>query len=248
MYRYKCILEYDGRIFHGWQYQKNVLSLQEVFETAVKKLNHRFIRVYVSGRTDAGVHALGQVVHFDLDKLYCCSSVMNAINYYLKPNPIAILKCESVNQNFHARFSSKKRYYMYRIINRRAPLTFENGLAWGIYQPLDIDAMNEGAKYFIGTHDFSFFRSRDCQSHSPIKTLDYIKVSRNPNQKFDIRINTYGQSFLHHQVRKIVGTLVNIGKGILRPIDIKIILEKHQNDNRILTALANGLYFVKVDY
>ena len=134
MQRYKCTVEYDGRPYHGWQYQDEVISVQKVFEAAIEKFAGTFVRVYVSGRTDAGVHALGQVVHFDLPKYYPAEAVMNAINHHLKPDPVAIKECEEVTEDFHARFSSKKRYYMYRIINRRAPLTFEAGPT--SYRPL----------------------------------------------------------------------------------------------------------------
>ncbi|WP_417825946.1 tRNA pseudouridine(38-40) synthase TruA [Thalassospira povalilytica] len=248
MQRYKCTVEYDGRPYHGWQYQDEVISVQQVFEAAIEKFAGTFVRVYVSGRTDAGVHALGQVVHFDLPKYYPAEAVMNAINHHLKPDPVAIKDCEEVTEDFHARFSSKKRYYMYRIINRRAPLTFEAGLAWGIYKPLDIDAMNEAAQHLIGTFDFTTFRATECQAKSPIKTLEKLEIKRSAENPLEIRVFTESRSFLHHQVRNMVGTLVLVGKGSWKPIDVKSALEAKDRRAGGPTAPADGLYFVKVDY
>ncbi|MCC9621458.1 tRNA pseudouridine(38-40) synthase TruA [Thalassospira sp. MA62] len=248
MQRYKCIVEYDGRPYHGWQFQDEVISVQQVFEQAIEKFVHAFVRVFVSGRTDAGVHALGQVVHFDLPKYYPAEAVMNAINHHLKPAPVAIKQCEEVTEDFHARFSSKKRYYMYRIINRRAPLTFEAGLAWGVYKPLDIDAMNEAAQHLIGTFDFTSFRASECQANSPIKTLEKLEVTRGIENPLEIRVHTESRSFLHHQVRNMVGTLVLVGKGNWKPIDVKHALEACDRAAGGPTAPADGLYFVKVDY
>lgn len=248
MQRYKCTVEYDGRPYHGWQFQDEVISVQQVFETALEKLAKVFVRVYVSGRTDAGVHALGQVVHFDLENPYPAEAVMNAVNHYLKPAPIAITACEEVEDDFHARFSSKKRYYMYRIVNRRAPLTFEAGLAWGIYKPLDIDAMNAAAQYLLGTHDFTTFRASECQANSPVKTLEKLVVTRGEHDPLDVRVYTESRSFLHHQVRNMVGTLVLVGKGNWKPIDVKTALEARDRKAGGPTAPADGLYFVKVDY
>lgn len=246
MQRYKCTVEYDGRPYHGWQYQDEVISVQQVFETALEKLAGTFVRVYVSGRTDAGVHALGQVVHFDLEKPYPADAVMNAVNHYLKPDPVAIVDVELVDQEFHARFASKKRYYMYRIINRRPPLTFEAGLAWGVYKPLDIPAMNEAAQYLLGTHDFTTFRATECQAKSPIKTLERLEVVAAEGQ--EIRIYAESRSFLHHQVRNMVGTLVLVGKGNWKPVDVKTALEACDRRSGGPTAPADGLYFVRVDY
>lgn len=248
MQRYKCTVEYDGRPYHGWQYQDEVISVQKVFETAVEKFVGTFVRVYVSGRTDAGVHALGQVVHFDLPKYYPAEAVMNAINHHLKPDPVAVKECVEVSEDFHARFSSKKRYYMYRIINRRAPLTFEAGLAWGVYKPLDVDAMNEAAQHLIGTFDFTSFRASECQANSPIKTLEKLEVTRGTENPLEIRVHTESRSFLHHQVRNMVGTLVLVGKGNWKPIDVKHALEACDRAAGGPTAPADGLYFVKVDY
>ncbi|NIZ00971.1 tRNA pseudouridine(38-40) synthase TruA [Thalassospira lucentensis] len=248
MQRYKCTVEYDGRPYHGWQYQDEVISVQQVFEAAIEKFVGEFVRVYVSGRTDAGVHALGQVVHFDLAKYYPAEAVMNAINHYLKPAPVAVKQCEEVSEDFHARFSSKKRYYMYRIINRRAPLTFESGLAWGVYKPLDIDAMNEAAQHLIGTFDFTSFRASECQANSPIKTLEKLEVTRSIENPLEIRIHTESRSFLHHQVRNMVGTLVLVGKGNWKPIRVKKALEARNRAAGGPTSPADGLYFVKVDY
>ncbi|KZB67004.1 pseudouridine synthase [Thalassospira lucentensis] len=248
MQRYKCTVEYNGRPYHGWQFQEEVISVQQVFETALEKFIGEFVRVYVSGRTDAGVHAFGQVVHFDLPRTYPADAVMNAINHHLKPDPVAVIDCVEADENFHARFSSKKRYYMYRIINRRAPLTVDAGLAWGIFKPLDIDAMNEAAAHLIGTHDFTTFRASECQAKSPVKTLEKLVVTRGDHDPLDIRVYTESRSFLHHQVRNMVGTLVLVGKGNWKPIDVKTALEACDRKAGGPTAPADGLYFVKVDY
>jgi len=246
MQRYKCTVEYDGRPYHGWQYQDEVISVQQVFEAALEKLVKTFVRVHVSGRTDAGVHALGQVVHFDLEKVYSAEAVMNALNHYLQPAPVAVISAEMVDQDFHARFGSKKRYYMYRIINRRPPLTFEAGLAWGVYKPLDISAMNEAAQHLVGTYDFTSFRATECQAKSPIKTLERLEVVTCADK--EVRIYAESRSFLHHQVRNMVGTLVLVGKGSWQPVDVKKALEAKRRSAGGPTAPADGLYFVRVEY
>ncbi|MFH1805929.1 MAG: tRNA pseudouridine(38-40) synthase TruA [Pseudomonadota bacterium] len=246
MQRYKCTLEYDGRPYHGWQYQDNVISVQQVFEQALAKFAGQFVRVHVSGRTDAGVHALGQVVHFDIPTAYPADVVMNAINHHLRPAPVAVVAAEAVDPDFNARFASKKRYYMYRIINRRAPLALEAGRAWGIFRALDVDAMNVGARHLLGHHDFTSFRDTDCQAKSPMKTLDRLDVVR--GEKDEIRIHAESRSFLHHQVRNMVGTLVLVGKGNWQPDDVKTALEACDRRAGGPTAPADGLYFVRVDY
>ena len=248
MPRYALLIEYDGRPFSGWQRQPDQPSVQGAVEQALSRLDANVPSIATAGRTDAGVHALGQVVHFDLPKYYPAEAVMNAINHHLKPDPVAIKECEEVSDDFHARFSSKKRYYMYRIINRRAPLTIEAGLAWGIYKPLDVDAMNEAAQHLIGTFDFTTFRATECQAKSPIKTLEKLEVVRSRDNPLEIRVYTESRSFLHHQVRNMVGTLVLVGKGNWKPIDVKTALEAADRRAGGPTAPADGLYFVKVDY
>ena len=248
MQRYKCIVEYNGRSFHGWQYQENVISVQQVFESAIQKLTKVLVRAHVSGRTDAGVHALGQVVHFDLPKAYSAETVMNAVNHYLQPNPVAIIECQEVDHTFHARFSSKKRSYMYRIINRRSPLIFESGLAWGIYKQLDLELMNKAARYLLGTHDFTTFRATACQSKNAVKTLEKLDVRRSPDASDDIRVHIESRSFLQHQVRNMVGTLVMVGIRNWKPEDVKAALKARHRAAGGPTAPADGLYFVKVDY
>ena len=248
MPRYKCTVEYDGRPYHGWQWQQGLPTVQKAIEDAVRPLNNgELVRTQVSGRTDAGVHALGQVCHFDLQKPYTGEDVMNALNHYLKPQPVAIVACDIVDEEFHARFSSKSRSYMYRIINRRAPLALEQGKAWGIYKPLDLNAMQQAADMLLGTHDFSTFRASECQAKSPIKTLDQLDVVREgiPDE---IRIYARSRSFLHHQMRNMVGSLSLVGKGLWSLDDFSNALIARDRKAGGPTAPADGLYFVKVTY
>ena len=248
MPRYKCTVEYDGRPYHGWQWQEGLPTVQKAIEEAVRPLNGgEQVRTRVSGRTDAGVHALGQVCHFDLPKAYSAEEVMNAVNHRLKPQPVAIVACDIVGEDFHARFSSKSRFYMYRIINRRAPMALEQGKAWGIYKPLNVSAMQHAADMLIGTHDFSTFRASDCQAKSPVRTLDRLEVVREGSAD-EIRVYGQSRSFLHHQMRNMVGSLSLVGKGLWDPEDFHTALIARDRKAGGPTAPADGLYFVKVKY
>ena len=245
MPKYKLSVEYDGTNFVGWQSQDNGNSIQQSLEEAIKKLSNELVIVFGAGRTDSGVHAKGQVAHFEISKELAIDNIRDGINQYLRPLPIAILNVEKVADDFHARFSAKQRIYQYSIINRRPPLTFQRQLAWVIYKKLDIGKIKEAAPYFEGEHDFNAFRSIDCQSSSSIKTIDYCSVT---NDQESITIEVVAKSFLHSQVRIMVGTLVNVGEGKIQPSDIKQIIEIKDRDKAGVTAPAHGLYLKEVIY
>lgn len=245
--RWKVIIEYDGRPFCGWQRQENASnSIQEVLEKALFQLTGgEQQNIYAAGRTDAGVHARGQVAHFDLVKNVTEKEILFGLNDYLKDYPISILEAEKVSPDFHARFSAKARSYRYQIINRRAKLALDDGFYWQVYQQLDEKLMQEACAYFIGTHDFTSFRTVHCQSKSPIKTITSLGILRRGDKIF---IDIHAPSFLHHQVRNITGTLVEVGKGKILPSDVKKMIEG--KDRRLAgpTAPSEGLYFMSVDY
>lgn len=245
MPRYKIKIEYDGTDFVGWQRQENHLSIQQVIEEAIASFSQEEVVLYGSGRTDAGVHALGQVAHFDLSKPHSDKTIRDAINAHMRDYNISILSAETVDDEFHARFSAKKRSYLYRILNRRAPSALDKNRVWWVPVPLDSQKMNEAAKYLIGHHDFSSFRAAQCQAKSPEKTVDSVIVEQFGEE---IHIKAIAPSFLHHQIRNFAGSLKLVGAGKLEPIQIKEILEA--KDRRVAgpTAPACGLYFVSVMY
>ena len=245
MQRYKCIIEYDGTNFSGWQRQADQSSIQQCLEEAIFKFSGETVTIHVAGRTDAGVHAFGQVMHFDIEKSISAEKIMGAMNFHLKPNPISVIGIEEASEEFHARFSAQKRHYIYRIINRRAPLAIEHLRAWHIGVPLDVDKMRQAANNLIGTHDFSSFRDSQCQGNTPIKTLDEIKIERSGDL---ITIEVCAKSFLHHMVRNIAGTLKFAGEGKWSANEVKKILEAKDRTKAGPTAPAYGLFFVKVDY
>ena len=245
MPKYKLTIEYDGTNFVGWQSQDNGNSIQQSLEEAIKKLSKEQVIVFGAGRTDSGVHAKGQVAHFEISKNIAIDNIRDGINQCLRPLPIAILNAEKAVDDFHARFSAKQRIYQYSIINRRPPLTFQRQLVWVIYKKLDIEKIKEAARYFEGKHDFNAFRSIDCQSSTSIKTIDYCSVS---NDQESITIQVAAKSFLHSQVRIMVGTLVNVGEGKIQPSDIKNIIEIKNRDKAGVTAPAHGLYLKEVVY
>ena len=252
-YRYKIIVEYDGRAFSGWQRQKDSPSIQGTIEKAIKAFSGEDVTLHVAGRTDAGVHALAQVAHFDLTKQYEPHVVKNAINAHLRPCAIAIITAEEMPLDFHARFSAQKRYYCYRFISARAaPLILHEGRAWRIHQTLDLSAMQKAANYLLGTHDFSSFRDSQCQAKSPIRTLERCEwvTPDDPFLSEGIRYDFYveAKSFLHHQIRNIVGSLYKVGLGEWSAEDIKTILDAKDRTKAGITAPAEGLYFLKVDY
>lgn len=245
MIRYKITIEYDGRPFCGWQIQKNSLSIQEVLESAAGKLNGQKTNVSGSGRTDAGVHAKGQVAHLDLREDIRERQVADALNHHIRPHPIAVLSAQSVSPEFEARFDAKKRHYRYLIINRRARLTIQRGLAWQFAENLNSNCMSRAAKYLLGKHDFTTFRDKECQAKSPIRTIDNIEIEQIANH---IEIRCSAQSFLHKQVRSIVGSLVEVGRAH-RPIEwLQKILEAKDRSFCGPVAPPDGLYLEQVDY
>jgi tRNA pseudouridine38-40 synthase len=245
MTRYKLTLEYDGGPFVGWQRQANGLSVQEALEAAIFAFCGERPNVFAAGRTDAGVHALGQVVHFDLARETEPDTIRNAINYHLKPHPVSVLLVEPVAEDFHARFSAQWRAYRYRILNRRAPLTIDRGHVWLVTTPLDSETMRAGAAQLIGHHDFTSFRSSICQAASPMKTLDVLEVERIGEA---IEIRAKARSFLHHQVRNMVGTLKLVGDGKWTPEDVARALAAKDRSAAGPTAPPDGLYLTAVGY
>ena len=245
MTRFKLTLEYDGGGFVGWQRQDNGPSIQGAVEEALIGFCGERVTLHGAGRTDAGVHALGQVAHLDLEKPTTADTLRDALNAHLRPAPIAVLKAESVDDAFHARFSATRRRYLYRIVNRRAPLALERGRAWFVPAELDADAMHEAAQVLIGQHDFTSFRAAECQAKSPVKTLDRLDVRR---EQTAIRIEADARSFLHHQVRNMAGTLRLVGDGKWRAADVAAALAAKDRAAAGPTAPAEGLYLVAVDY
>ena len=247
MTRYKITIEYDGTTLVGWQKQQEGNSVQEYLEKALFAFSHQQTEVLAAGRTDAGVHALSQVAHFDLDTKMELFRIREAFNAHLRDvgAPVSVLDVQVVADDFHARFSAKGRGYIYRILNRRArPVLLENRV-WWVPFPLDTDLMKQGAKHLIGHHDFSAFRGSGCQALSPIKTLDKLDIVVNGDE---IDFIVEARSFLYHQVRNMVGTLKLVGEGKLKPNDIKTILEAKNRSAAGPTAPACGLYLSKVEY
>ena len=245
MPRYKLIIEYDGTPFVGWQMQDNGPSVQERLAAAIKAFSGEDVVPRGTGRTDAGVHALGQVAHVDLAKDWEPEKIRDAVNGQLRPDPISVLTCERALQDFDARLSATARHYLYRIVDRRAPLALERNRAWGVFRSLDAETMNEAAQVLVGHHDFTTFRSTECQAKSPIKTLDLLAVSRHGEI---IRIEAKARSFLHNQVRSMVGSLKLVGEGKWSARDLKAALEGRDRAACGPVAPPQGLYLVKVDY
>ena len=245
MPRYKLTIEYDGTPFSGWQMQATAPSVQERMRDAVAKFSGEPFIPRGAGRTDSGVHALGQVAHIDLAKAWPAETVLKAINFHLKPAPIAIITCEEAPETFDARFSAKARHYRYRIVNRNAPLVIERNHAWRVGPPLDAAAMAEAARHLHGRHDFTTFRASDCQAKSPLKTLNVLSVERSGEA---ITIHASARSFLHHQVRSMVGSLKLVGEGKWVPDDIRSALEARDRTRCGAMAPSCGLYLVRVDY
>jgi tRNA pseudouridine38-40 synthase len=245
MPRYKLILEYDGGPFRGWQRQSEGASVQDALETAVRGFCGEAAQVVAAGRTDAGVHAMGQVAHLDLARAVAPETLRNALNHHLRPHPVVVLEAALAADGFHARFSAKTRHYLYRIVNRRAPLTIEAHRAWHVPTPLDTEVMHEAAQHLVGRHDFTSFRGALCQAKSPIKTLDRLTVRRDGDR---VEITARARSFLHHQVRNMVGTLKLVGEG-RKPVEsIEAVLAARERAAAGPTAPACGLYLVRVDY
>jgi tRNA pseudouridine38-40 synthase len=245
MPRYKLTVEYDGRPFAGWQIQADQLTVQGLLTTAVEALSGDKTLVQGAGRTDAGVHARAQVAHVDLSKEWDTDTIRDALNAHLRPHPIAILAAERAADDFNARTSAIRRHYLYRIVNRRADLTLEAGRAWRVPRPLDAAAMHKAAQRLTGKHDFTTFRSTECQAKSPVKTLDILKVERSGE---DVYVTSVARSFLHNQVRSMVGSLVPVGEGKWSADDLAKALAARDRTACGPVAPPDGLYLMKVDY
>ena len=245
MPRYKLLIEYDGAPFAGWQIQAGETTVQGVLTAAVEAFTGEKVSVQGAGRTDAGVHAIGQVAHVDLGKEWDTDTVRDALTAQLRPYPVAVLAAKVVPDTFDARFSAKARHYVYRLINRRADLTLDRGRAWRLPRPLDAKAMHEAAQRLIGKHDFTTFRASECQAKSPVKTLDRLDVAREGEE---IRIFAKARSFLHHQVRSMVGSLALVGEGKWSADDLARALAARDRTACGPLAPPDGLYLVKVEY
>ena len=249
MPRYALKIEYHGGPFAGWQRQTDLPTVQGAVEAALARLEPRAHTIAAAGRTDAGVHALGQVAHCDMDKDWDPFRLSEALNHHLKPHPVAVLACARVAEDFHARFSALSRRYHFRILSRRAPATHQAGLVWQIRHPLDTDAMNAGAAFLLGRHDFTTFRSSICQAESPVKTLDHLSVAEvetlgGTEYHFDVR----ARSFLHNQVRSFVGTLEKVGTGAWSPEDVRAALDARDRAACGPVCPPQGLYLAEVGY
>jgi tRNA pseudouridine38-40 synthase len=245
MRRYRLTIEYDGSPFVGWQRQDNGPSVQGALEVAIFHLSAEQVTVTGAGRTDTGVHALGQVAHFDLVKDFAPEKIRDALNHFLRPAPVAVLDAAVVPPEFHARFSATARHYLYRIVCRRPPLALDRGRAWHVVHELDADAMDAAAQYLVGKHDFTTFRASECQAKSPVKTLDRLSVRRAVDE---IDVEASARSFLHHQVRSMVGTLKLVGEGKWRPREVDEALDACDRSRCGPVAPSDGLHLVRVDY
>ena len=245
MTRFRLIVEFDGRPFMGWQRQAHGPSVQQAIEEAVQAITHESVTLHAAGRTDAGVHALAMTAHVEIDRPITAFRLRDGINAKLRPLPVAILSAEEAGADFHARFSCIGRRYLYRIVNRRAPLALDAGRAWRVPVVLHADAMNKAAQSLVGRHDFTTFRSVQCQAESPVKTLDLLTVRRYGEV---IEIEAAARSFLHHQVRSMVGCLQLVGRGKWTAKDLKAALEARDRAALGLNAPPDGLYFVEAVY
>jgi tRNA pseudouridine38-40 synthase len=245
MPRYKLTIEYDGTPFVGWQRQANGRSVQQAVEEAIEAFAGHAVRIQTAGRTDAGVHATGQVAHVDLDREWRTDTVRDAANAHLKPEPVSVLQAEVVLDTFNARTSARKRHYLYRILNRRAPPGLDVNRIWHVPWSLDAAIMHEAAQVLVGRHDFTTFRAAECQADSPVRTLDHLDVTREGEE---IRVVASARSFLHHQVRSMVGTLMLAGTGRWSVDEVRPALEAKDRTRCGPTASACGLYLVRVDY
>ena len=250
MSRFQLIVEYDGGAFVGWQRQANGPSVQAALEAAVTGFCDETVLVEGAGRTDAGVHALAQSAHLDLVKDTTAERLMAALNFHLKPAPVAVVAARAVPDDFHARFSADRTAYLYRIVNRRAPLALERGRAWFVPQALDAGAMHAAAQCLVGHHDFTSFRASECQAKSPVKTLDLLNVTESGERAFGslIEIRAEARSFLHHQIRNFAGSLKLVGEGKWTARDLKAALEARDRAAAGPTAPACGLYLTEVGY
>ena len=248
MPRIKLKIEYDGTNYVGWQIQRNGVSVQGEIEDSLKKIFNQEIKLYVAGRTDAGVHALSQVAHFDVERLSInTEKIFRALNFFLKKkkNKITILESRIVNKNFHSRFSVKKKYYLYKILNRNTQSFIHENKVWFIPQKINIEKMKDASEFFLGKNDLNAFRSVDCQAKSSVRTVDEIKIKKESDF---IKLRVSGKSFLHNQIRIMVGTLIQVGKDIFKETDIKRIIKSKDRKNAGPTAPPSGLYLEKIIY
>ena len=248
MPRIKLKIEYDGTEYVGWQAQRNGVSIQGEIEESLKQIFNQEIKLYVAGRTDAGVHALGQVAHFDIENLSIeTDKIFKALNFFLKKkkNKITILESKIVNKNFHSRFSVRKKYYLYQVFNRETQSYIQENKVWFIPQKINIERMKNASKFFLGKNDLNAFRSIDCQAKSSIRTIDEIKIKKESDF---IKLRISGKSFLHNQVRIMVGTLIQVGKEILKETDIERIIQSKDRKNAGPTAPPSGLYLERILY
>ena len=245
MTRFALTVEYDGRPFQGWQRQAHGPSVQAALEEAAFSVTGESATVHAAGRTDAGVHALAMRAHLDLDKAITPFRLMEALNARVRPAPVAVTACAMVAEDWHARFTCRARHYRYVLVNRRAPLTWERGLAWQVPQEVDAYAMAAAAAVLVGRHDFTTFRSAHCQADSPIRTLDRLAVGRDGER---VTVEASARSFLHHQVRSMVGCLALVGMGRWSIGDITAALDARDRAALGLNAPPDGLYFVRADY
>jgi tRNA pseudouridine38-40 synthase len=243
--RYRLTIEYDGTPFAGWQIQADRVTVQGVLTNAVAALTGERVRVQGAGRTDAGVHALGQIAHFDLGRAWETDTIRDALNAHLRPHPVAVLAAERVNDDFNARTSARKRHYRYTIVNRRADLALERNRAWRVPRPLDAETMHAAAQRLVGKHDFTTFRASECQAKSPVKTLDRLDVVRDEDR---VHVLASARSFLHNQVRSMVGSLVMVGDGRWSADDLAGALAARDRAGCGQVAPPEGLYLVQVDY
>ncbi len=245
MPRYKLVIEYDGGPFTGWQIQAGGLTVQGVLTAGVEALSGEKTLLQGAGRTDTGVHARGQVAHVDLTKEWDTDTVRDGLNAHLRPHPVAVLSAERVADDFNARTSAIRRHYLYRIVNRRSDLALEAGRAWRVPRPLDASAMHAAAQRLVGKHDFTTFRSTECQAKSPVKTLDRLDVVRNGDE---VNVTAVARSFLHTQVRSMVGSLALVGEGKWRGDDLSRALAARDRAACGPLAPPDGLYLMQVDY
>jgi len=243
--RYRLVLEYDGAPFVGWQRQDNGPSVQGALEEAIFKLCGETVTVSGAGRTDAGVHAYGQVAHFDLVKDFAPDKIRDALNHFVRPLPVTVLEAAIADPEFHARFSAIGRRYLYRILTRRSPPALDRGRVWHVVHDLDAKAMDVAAQSLVGQHDFTTFRAAECQAKSPVKTLDRLDVCRLGEE---IHVEAQARSFLHNQVRSMVGTLKLVGEGKWGPAMVGKALAAKDRSRCGTVAPPDGLYLVRVDY
>jgi len=243
--RWRLTIEYDGGPFMGWQRQDHGPSVQQTLEEAVKRMTGEDAQLMAAGRTDAGVHALAMSAHVDIARSLTPHRLREGLNALVRPHPISVIEVETVADDWHARFSCVGRRYLYRVLNRRAPAALDHGRVWHIPVPLEVEAMREGAAHLVGRHDFTTFRSAQCQSDSPVKTLDRLEVSK---AGAEIHVEAAARSFLHHQVRSMVGCLAMVGRGQWEPGDIEKALEARDRSALGFNAPPDGLYFVEAIY